>query len=379
MTEKASTPKQSTTDEIDLIEIIRHIWNGRFLIVKVTLAFMVLGLIIAFTSTEQFKSEARLLPEIKDTRGGASALLRQFGGLGGLNLPGQEGADAIRPELYPDVLKSTPFFVHLMEQPVTLQQGSERTEITVFNYLDEHMGGGFLSFVEKYTIGLPGTIMKAIRGSQTEESTPPVLAGEIPHMTQAQFEATKTLRDRISAGIDQRSGVISISAEFPDRRVAAQIAQYSVEYLTDYITEYRIQKAQKDLEFIKERHNERKQEFHQAQINLAHFRDANRNIVSAAVQTEEQRLQDQYNLAFNVYNGLAQQLEQARIKVQEETPVIKVLEPVSVPVERSKPRRGMVMVVTVFLGVIVGLGWVFGRIVLGGITKRLQEGEIKKK
>jgi uncharacterized protein involved in exopolysaccharide biosynthesis len=65
-------PPQTTTnsDEIDLIEVIRHIWNGRWLIAKVTGAFIVLGLIIAFTSTEQFKAEARLLPEIKDTRGG---------------------------------------------------------------------------------------------------------------------------------------------------------------------------------------------------------------------------------------------------------------------------------------------------------------------
>ena len=369
MTEQPSPAKQAPPDEIDLIEVIRHIWNGRWLIVKVTLAFIVLGLVIAFTTTEQFKSEARLLPEIRDTRGGASALLRQFGGLGGINLPGGEGADAIRPELYPDVLRSTPFYVHLMEQPLTLQKGSERIDVTVFTYADEHMGaGGFLSFVKKYTIGLPGTIMKGIRGSKTEDTSSPALVGDIPHLSQAQFNAARTLRDGISAGIDQRSGVISISAEFPDRRVAAQIAQYSVDYLTDYITDYRIQKAQKDLAFVQERHDEKKQEFHQAQINLARFRDANRNIVSAAAQTEEQRLQDQYNLAFNVYNGLAQQLEQSRIKVQEETPVIKVLEPVSVPVERSKPRRGMVMGICIFLGLTMTIGYLFGKYVWNKLT-----------
>ncbi|MFP4287907.1 MAG: Wzz/FepE/Etk N-terminal domain-containing protein [Bacteroidales bacterium] len=371
--EKQENP-QNNSDEIDLIEVIRHIWDGRWLIVKVTLAFMVLGLVIAFTTTEQFKSEARLLPEVSENGGGASSLLRQFGGMGGLNLPIDDGADAIRPELYPDVLKSTPFFVHLMEQPVTLHQGSERTEVTVFNYLDEHMGGGgFLSFVKKYTIGLPGTIMKAIRGSKTEETSSPTVPGEIPHMTQAHFEASKSLRDRISASIDQRSGVISISSEFPDRRVAAQIAQYAVEYLTDYITDYRIQKAQKDLEFVKERYEEKKQEFHQAQLALARFRDANRNIVSAAAQTEEQRLQDQYNLAFNVYNGLAQQLEQARIKVQEETPVIKVLEPVSVAVERSKPKRGLVLIIAIFLGGFLGVSIVFGEIIWANFKQQIKE------
>ncbi len=380
MTEQPSPAKQAPSDEIDLIEVIRHIWNGRWLIAKVTLAFMVLGLVIAFTTTEQYKAEARLLPEISEGPGGsASQLLRQFGGAGGFNLPMGEGADAIRPDLYPDVLQSTPFYIHLMDQPIRLDKKNETT-VSAFNYVDEHMSsGGLITILRKYTIGLPGTIVGWFGSNEEEPPFTKETSDDIPHLNRAQFEAVKKLRDRISASIDQRTGVISISAEFPDRRVAAQIAQYTVEYLTDYITEYRIQKVQKDLEFVKERYEEKKQEFHQAQINLARFRDANRNIVSAAAQTEEQRLQDQYNLAFNVYNGLAQQLEQARIKVQEETPVIKVLEPVSVPVERSKPRRGMVMVVTVFLGVIVGLGWVFGRIVLGGITKRLQEGEIKKK
>ena len=374
MTEQPSPAKQAPSDEIDLIEVIRHIWNGRWLIVKVTLAFMVLGLVIAFTSTEQFKSEARLLPEIRDTRGGASALLRQFGGMGGFSLPGGEGADAIRPDLYPDVLRSSPFYLSLLEQPVTLRQDGQTNEITVLEYVNEHMGGGgFPSFVKKYTIGLPGTIIGWFRSSEEQDTPSPAIDEPIPQMTRAQFNATHTLRSGISAGIDQRTGVISISAEFPDRRVAAQIAQYAVDYLTEYITEYRIQKAQKDLEFVKERHNERKQEFHQAQINLARFRDANRNIVSAAVQTEEQRLQDQYNLAFNVYNGLAQQLEQARIKVQEETPVIKVLEPVKVPLQRSAPNRMLIMTIYIFLGGLLGVVIVFGKLVFLNIKKRLIE------
>ena len=360
----------ANNDEIDLIEVIRHIWNGRWLIAKVTLAFMVLGLVIAFTTTQQFRSEARLLPEIKDTRGGASALLRQFGGLGGLNLPMGENADAIRPDLYPDVLKSTPFFLYLMEQPVYYTHKGETREITVFTYVDDHMtGAGFVNTLKKYTIGLPRTLMNAVRSAPAEPSSPATLPGQIPQMTQAQFEVVTTLHERIKAGIDQRSGVISVSAEFPDRHVAAQIARYAVEYLTDYITEYRTQKAIKDLEFVEHRHEEKKQEFHQAQLALARFRDTNRNIISAAAQTEEQRLQDQYNLAFNVYNGLAQQLEQARIKVQEETPVIKVLEPVSVPVQRSKPKRGMVMVVMTIVGGIFGISLIIGKVIYSNFLK----------
>ena len=362
----------NSSDEIDLIEVIRHIWDGRWLIIKVTGIFIVIGLIIALTSQNQYKAEARLLPEARDAQGGASALLRQFGGLDLFSLPGS-GADAIRPDLYPDVLKSTPFFVDLMAQTIKVRQEGNIEEMDVFTYLSQSSGGFSLTgIIKKYTIGLPRTIIGWFRSDDKEDqpsSEPQIFTG-ISHLNQDEFEAVKELRDRINASIDQRSGVITISAEFNDPLITAQIADFAVKYLTDYITEYRIEKAQKDLQFVIERHAEKEREFHQAQQVLAKFRDANRNIVTAAAMTEEQRLQDQYNLAFNVYNSLAQQLEHARIKVQDETPVIKTLEPVQVPLERSAPRRFLIMVISVFLGGFFGIGLVFGRVICGSIRSQ---------
>lgn len=370
--EKQPVPHNTSSDEIDLIELISHIWNGRWLIAKVTVAFFVLGLLVSFTSTVLYRAEAKLLPEIRDTRGGASSLLRQFGSLSGLSVA--EGADAIRPDLYPDVLKSTPFFAGLMEHSIIIKDDGKIKNVPVLIYLDEHMPSSFWGGVIKYTIKLPWTVMGWIKGSGTEEGSFGGLSTHISEMTQKQFEAIKTLRERIGAGIDQKSGIITVNSEFSDPRVAAQITQYAVDYLKEYITEYRIQKAQKDLVFVEHRYEEKKQDFHNAQLVLARFRDANRNIISAAAQTEEQRLQDQYNLAYNVYNGLAQQLEQARIKVQEETPVIKVLEPVQVPVQRIKPRRTLILVVFTFLGAFLAVGFILGRQIWISISHQLKAG-----
>lgn len=366
--------KPSSNDEIDLIEVIRHIWNGRWLIAKITGIFIILGLVIALASPNQYKAEARLLPEAQDAQGGASALLRQFGGLGGFNLPGGgNGADAIRPDLYPDVLKSTPFFVDLMGQKIKVKKEGNIEEIEVLTYLTESTAGFSLTrIIKKYTIGLPGTIIGWFRSDDKDDqsSSESLNYPKITHLNQKEFEIVKNLRTRINASIDERTGVITVSAEFSEPFLTAQIADFSVNYLTDYITKYRIEKANKDLDFVKERYAEKENEFHKAQQVLAQFRDANRNIVTAAAQTEEQRLQDQYNLAFNVYNSLAQQLEQALIKVQEETPVIKILEPVQVPNERSAPRRSLILLVNGFLGSFIGVMVVLGRVIWGKI--RLQ-------
>ncbi|MDZ7717087.1 MAG: hypothetical protein U5J95_12840 [Balneolaceae bacterium] len=76
---------------------------------------------------------------------------------------------------------------------------------------------------------------------------------------------------------------------------------------------------------------EARKRFEQAQQQLAEFRDSNINLATAKAQSREQELQSQYDLTFNLYNSLSQRLEQAKLDLQEETPVLTVLQPVSVP------------------------------------------------
>ncbi|MFW5982896.1 MAG: GNVR domain-containing protein, partial [bacterium] len=133
-----------------------------------------------------------------------------------------------------------------------------------------------------------------------------------------------------------------------------------------------IEKTKKELEYTKDILEEKKEAYYKAQQALARFRDANRNTVSAEVQSEEQRLQQQLNLAFNVYNSMSQKIEQKRIQLKEKEPVIQTLEPVQVPKEPSKPNKLLIMVIFAFLGIIVGIGIVYGRHFLADIREQLK-------
>ena len=366
-------PQPAEEDEIDLVEIIRFLWDSRKTILIVIGIFVVMGLFVALFSTPQYKVEARILPEIQQQRGGASDLLRQFTGTAGFGL-GSEGSEALRPDLYPRIVQSTPFFLHLLEQEIEVSDVDE--DVTVQQYLEEHIPFSVAGAAKRYTIGLPRTMLGGVRSlftSPEEETHPlPLRQERISRLTREQNDIIKGLRDRISADMDMQSWVISVSAEFPDPVATAHIADLTLEYISDYTVEYRTEKAQGDLDFVKERHEEKKAEFYEAQIRLARFRDANKNIVSATVQTEEERLVDEYNLAFSVYNNLAQKLEETRMRVQEETPVVKILEPVKVPVERSSPKRARLMVIYTFLGGVLGVGFVFGRREFGKLKEKIQ-------
>lgn len=64
------------------------------------------------------------------------------------------------------------------------------------------------------------------------------------------------------------------------------------------------------------------------------------------------------NLAYQVYTQMSQQLQMAKAKVQEITPVYTVVQPATVPLRASKPNKLMILVGFVFLAGVGSVGWI---------------------
>ncbi len=339
--------------ELDFIAVIRFLWINKISVVKITIIFFLLGIFIAFGSRKEYKAEAKLLPEPHGKEVGSSSLLSQFGNLGnlaGIDLSSIGGQDAVRPELYPEIIQSTPFLVHLMNEKVFVP-GID-SAVSIGYYLNDLAYVSVIDYIKKYTIGLPGKIVFFVK--KNHRITP--LKGDRTsiNLTFEEYGVIKKMKKRLWAEINENNGIISIVAKFPDPLIAAKVADESTKSLTEYVTDYRLGKARNTLEFTQRQTEEARNEFEKAQNNLAFFRDANKNIISSKLKSEEDRLQAQYNLAFNLYNGLSQQLEQSKINVQQETPIFKVLNPVQIPYERSSPKRSLILVLSIFLGIFIG-------------------------
>ncbi len=347
--------KSGQNDEIDLIEVFKKIWAGRKIIYKSMAICFVIGLIVAFGTPKEYKSEVTLLVETGSGSNGMSGLLQQFGGLAGLNLGGAgAGTDALRPDLYPDVIKSTPFLLEILNQKVT--ESKYDSTITISQYLDRHTRSSLMSMILGNTIGLPGKIIGWVRGKpkNDEPSTKNQRARPLK-LTPEQSTDIGTLSGCIKAKQGESNNTLVISVEMQDPQVAAQLTDSVVKSLTKYITDYRTQKAKTDMQFVATSAAEAELKYKQTQRALATYSDQNKNVILASARTEEQRLQAEYTLAFNIYNTLSQQLEQAKLKVQQETPVFKVLNPAQVPLQKSKPKTSLILVAMVFLGGIVGI------------------------
>lgn len=358
-------PPQQDEDEIDLVEVAKTIWEGRKTIYKSVGIFLLLGLFIAFGSDEEYTAEVKLLPEINQggSLGGLGGLARSFG----IN-PGQQPTEGIPAELYPDITRSLVLMDRLLAYEVTIPE--TRTRVSLFDYYNEYKKPSLVSTTANYTVKLPLTILGKLRGWLTSEPDLTIAdqlimdeekRQRIMRMTREEWEVVRQLRDRISASMGRESGVVTVSVKMPDAEMAADVTDQVVQYLTEYITSYRTEKARNDVEFIEERYNEAKNRFETAQEMMARFRDENRGELTAMARTQEQRLQSEYNLTFNLYNTMAERLEEARIKLQDQTPVVNILEPVAVPDQRSEPKRAITLLLAVFFGSIVGLGVLYGK------------------
>ena len=93
------------------------------------------------------------------------------------------------------------------------------------------------------------------------------------------------------------------------------------------------------------------------QKKYADYVDTHDNLILQSVRTEQERLQNDMNLAYQVYSQVANQLQVARAKVQEEKPVFAVVEPAVVPLFPSGMGKLLYMLLFGFVAVIVTLGW----------------------
>ena len=351
---------QYEEDEIDLLELAKTIWDKRMFIVKVVGIGAILGVVVALLSPKEYKSTATLMPEYStESQGGASSLLRQYGGLLGVSGGSYaSNSNAIRVDLYPNIVQSTNFQLKLMDEPFYFSDIN--AEATLFEYYTELNSPGVLSIIKSYTIGLPGKILGAILPKKELMTTVPGEAEEsmVLNLSKEEFEIISTLRQKITASLDEESGIVSVSVTLPDNVAAAAVTEYTITELTDYLTEYRTEKVLRDLTFVEEQLVTAEARFEEAQQALAEFRERYQGNLSIRNQTEEQRLQSEYQVAFNLYNSFTQQFEEARLKVQEETPMFKTLEPVQVPLD-DETSGAMILLVFIMLSGISSIGWIF--------------------
>jgi len=363
-------PKPITYYDIDLLAMVKTMWNGRKTIIIAVITGAIIGIFVALFSAKEYTVTTVMVPQLGSDSQSKLGGLGGLAALAGINIDMNQGSE-LSPMVYPQIVSSIPFQLELMNTPLNFEDYPK--PITLLDYYTKYSKPNILGTIKKYTIGLPGVLIGAIRGKPTALVLPGDSAKQLIQLTEDQSTVKKIIDNLVTLDLNANEGYITLTARMPEPLAAAQLAQKAQSLMQSYITEFKIEKAKANLLFIQGRYDEIKAEFEKAQVSLALVNDRNKNFTSGLPKIESDRVQTRYTIAFSVFQELAKQLEQAKIQVKKETPIFAIIQPVTIPSEKTKPKRPIILFIWILICGVAGTTIIFGKEYFKTIKKRWRE------
>ena len=326
-------------DEIDLIALLQQLWNARMFILKVSAAFVLLGIAVALLTPTKYKAQTVFIPQVSDASAGVGSKLGGLASLAGINLGAASDGMNIPPTLYPNITSSVPFKLAFLAATIQVE-GKKKS-------------------IEDYLLDQPKSFLSNFFGEKEKRENAP--QNEVLQLSADQESLFEQLKEILAVGVNEKEGYVSLSILWKDPVIAAQLAEVGKSLLQEQVIAYKLEKLNDNLLFTQEQYAQKRKEFEQVQDRLALFKDRNQNISSSRFQSQLQRLQSEYDIALSVIQELAKQLETTKLQVNRDTPIFTVIEPVIVPHEREQPKRKLIVLIWAFLGGVLSCGWVLVR------------------
>ncbi|WP_257305604.1 hypothetical protein [Geothrix campi] len=274
----------------------------------------VAGLLTALISLfmpNYYKSEARLLPVDASVTGNLGSLAAAAAAFG-VGIGGSGGSDAN----FVDILNSRWLGENLLKSEFRFQVrswrfGSEKLhQETLYTYLDE---------------------------KNTDR-------------------ALKSLDKILNATKDLKSSVITLSAETNSPELSQQIVRRATDLLNQFVIQNSRTRGSEKASFAEARLGDARKEMDQVEAAFRVFLESNRNYqmsADPAVRLRGARLEAELNLRRQLVSTLAMNREQALLDAKNDIPILNVLDPGNLPIEKSKPSRSVIVLLVTFL---VGAG-----------------------
>lgn len=338
----------SEEKEIDLLALVNKIWLKKKFILKVVGIGFIFGLIIAFSIPKEYTTTVILIPDSKSTTSGNMGSLAT---LAGINLNSAISEDALAsPELFPSVINSTPFLKGLLN--IRVKDSQLNIDTTLYSYIHDYQNIAWWNYILKVSRSLTMFFSSSkIEDSHNENNS------NKRFISEKDQGILNNLASRIFINSNQKTGETIIDVTMQSPYISAYLADTITSYLQSYIIDYRTQKARKDLAYSEKLYEESKVDYYKTQATLAAYIDGNINVVSAKYKLTQERLQNEASLAYTLYNQMAQQLQMAKVKVQNTTPVFAVIQPAVEPLRPSKPSKKMIIAGVLFLSFLSASIW----------------------
>lgn len=356
--------KQVQDDEISINfgEIWRALLKYKFVIAITALLFAILGALYSLTLNNEYEAYVKMVPESSDNKsggGGGLGGLSSLAGLAGINIGGTTGTDAIQPAMYPNIVESIPFLQELINAKIYNPKIKKWQVLK--EYLKEHQSNAPIKLYDSEKLE-EDRAKKKLSDADLKDLTIPSFPGQsidFINIDLKEAHILNKLKSYIKVEVDKKTMFLTITCTLQNPVIAANLTSLVQNQLTRYIVNYRTEKVRKEMIFLTSRQDEARKRYDQALFTFSNYKDQNRNRFLNVAKTQEKKLQYEVDLAFNLYSSLTTQLSEAQIRVQKETPIFKVLEPARVPLSRTSPKRSLITIGAMFIGIFVSLVIVF--------------------
>ena len=334
-------------DSIDIVPILIKLLNSRKLIIKVVIISFIIGFIIAILSPIEYQSHTTFVPQTSDHNSSTNKGYAELASLAGINLNAEVGSSLdnyISPLLYSRIIESDEFSMNLIDESIVTSSGEK---FTIKKYIQEKSFGSInFGVLKKYTIGL---FLKPDKNKYEDNR----FENEFVFFNDEDYNIIKAFRKKFSIQLNEKEGYIKVLANDKDPLISTQIVKLVTKNLQSRIISLRTNKVKEQLDYSLKQYEKKRKEFEELQAKLAEFKDSNKNISTAVFRSELQKLESEYSLQQNILISLASEYNNNKIKLNKDTPIFSVLDEVSLPNEKYKPKRTLIVLIYTFIGFII--------------------------
>ncbi|MFM2621546.1 Wzz/FepE/Etk N-terminal domain-containing protein [Vibrio owensii] len=298
--------QQPADDEIDLRELFKALWKGKWLIIAITSIFAIASVLYALSLPNIYKADALLAPAESSNGGGLSKMAGQLGGLAALAGVNLGASESSQTDLAVQVIKSRQFveaFINKHDLLVPLMAVKDWGLTNNKLILDEE-------------------IYNPTTGEWLRE--PNGLRGATPTAQEA-FEVF--YKEVLSINQDKDTGLYTVSVKYYSPYVAQQWVNWLIEDINKVMRERTIAEASQNLAYL------------------------NTQLQKTAVA----------DMQSTFYKLIEEQTKSLMLAEVQEEFVFKIVDPAVVPELKDSPKRALICILGILLGGMLGVAIVIVR------------------
>ncbi|TMO79721.1 LPS O-antigen length regulator [Pseudoalteromonas sp. S3776] len=292
-------------DEISLREILSAIWQGKWVIITITIIFSVAFTLYAIKQPNIYKSEVLLAPAEEDQKGGLGALAGQFGGLASLAGVSLNSGGIDKTQMAIQVLKSRKFTNNFIQK---------------YNILPDLMAAEGWN-QENNGVVYNQELYLSNENKWVRKVTPPLKAE--PSMQEAYKEFSKVL----NVNVNKENGMVVISIEHVSPFVAQRWVNWIIQDINQTMKERDVLEANKSTDFL-------------------------------IKQIQETKIADIRSVLYKLVEEQTKTIMFASVRDEY---VFKTIDPAIVPEKKFKPNRAVICILGFILGLLISSVYVLIR------------------